>query len=69
MTETIPDLITKKRDGLELKPEEIQQFIRGLSTGDVQDCHVGAMLMAIFIRGSIEKEKRGSVDEIFSSSS
>lgn len=51
MSKTIPDLIAKKRDGLELEPEEIQQFIRGLSTGDVQDCHVGAMLMAIFIRG------------------
>lgn len=49
---SIPDLIAKKRDGLELNPEEIKQFITGLSNGDVQDCHVGAMLMAIFIRGN-----------------
>lgn len=55
MSKTIPDLIAKKRDGLELEPEEIQQFIRGLSTGDVQDCHVGAMLMAIFIRGKTRR--------------
>ena len=48
---SIPDLIAKKRDGFELDPEEIRQFIIGLSNGDVQDCHVGAMLMAIFIRG------------------
>ena len=53
---SIADLIAKKRDDLELTPEEIQQFIAGLSNGDVQDCHVGAMLMAIFIRGMTEKE-------------
>ena len=48
---SIPDLIAKKRDGLELDDDEIKQFIAGLSNGDVQDCHVGAMLMAIYIRG------------------
>lgn len=48
---SIADLIAKKRDGYELDPDEIKQFISGLSNGDVQDCHVGAMLMAIFIRG------------------
>lgn len=53
---SIPDLIAKKRDGYELQPDEIKQFISGLSNGDVQDCHVGAMLMAIFIRGMSEKE-------------
>lgn len=52
---SIPDLIAKKRDGHELDPDEIKQFITGLSTGDVQDCHVGAMLMAIFIRGEVRK--------------
>lgn len=50
-TLSISDLIAKKRDGQELNSEEIHQFITGLSNGDVQDCHVGAMLMAIFIRG------------------
>lgn len=49
---SIPDLIAKKRDGLELNGEEIKQFIEGLSNGDVQDCHAGAMLMAIFLRGN-----------------
>ncbi|CAF3321630.1 unnamed protein product [Rotaria socialis] len=53
---SIPDLIAKKRDGVELNTDEIQQFIAGLSNGDVQDCHVGAMLMAIFIKGMTEKE-------------
>lgn len=50
-TLSISDLIAKKRDGQELNSDEIRQFINGLSNGDVQDCHVGAMLMAIFIRG------------------
>lgn len=50
-TLSISDLIAKKRDGQELDADEIRQFINGLSNGDVQDCHVGAMLMAIFIRG------------------
>ncbi|UJR36498.1 hypothetical protein I4U23_029219 [Adineta vaga] len=53
---SIPDLIAKKRDGLELNSDEIQQFIVGLSNGDVQDCHVGAMLMAIYIQGMTESE-------------
>ncbi|CAF4396119.1 unnamed protein product, partial [Adineta steineri] len=53
---SIPDLIAKKRDDIELSPDEIKQFIQGLSNGDVQDCHVGAMLMAIYIRGMTEKE-------------
>ena len=59
MTEThilsIPDLIAKKRDGLELSSEEIQQFIEGLSDGQVQDCQIGSMLMAIYLRGKIFK--------------
>ena len=49
---SIPDLIAKKRDNLELSPGEIKQFIDGLSNGDVQDCHVGAMLMAIYLNGN-----------------
>jgi thymidine phosphorylase len=50
---SIADLIAKKRDNLELEPDEIKQFIDGLSNGDVQDCHVGAMLMAIYLNGNL----------------
>lgn len=57
-TTSIPDLIAKKRDGLELTADEIKQFIAGLSNGDVQDCHVGAMLMAIYIRGEALPQSR-----------
>lgn len=53
---SIPDLIAKKRDGLELNADEIQQFIEGLSDGQVQDAQIGSMLMAIYLRGMTEKE-------------
>ncbi len=49
---SIPDLIAKKRDGLELSPDEIKQFIEGLSNETVQDSQVGAMLMAIYTKGN-----------------
>lgn len=49
---SIPDLIAKKRDGLELSTDEIKQFIEGLSNDAVQDCQVGAMLMAIYVKGN-----------------
>jgi hypothetical protein len=52
---SIADLIAKKRDDLELNPDEIKQFIDGLSNGDVQDCHVGAMLMAIYLNDNFNK--------------
>jgi len=51
---SIPDLIAKKRDGLELSPAEIQQFIEGLSNDTVQDCQIGAMLMAIYTKGNLK---------------
>jgi pyrimidine-nucleoside phosphorylase len=49
-------LIQKKRDGLELKAEEITQFIEGLTRGDVADYQATAMLMAIFFRGMSASE-------------
>ena len=49
---SVPDLIAKKRDGLELSTDEIKQFIGGLSNDAVQDCQVGAMLMAIYVKGN-----------------
>ena len=54
-TLSIPDLIAKKRDGATLTDAEIKQFIEGLSNGEVQDSQVGAMLMAIYIRGLCSK--------------
>ena len=52
MNSTNPTLIIqKKRDGKELTGDEIQNFIRGLMTGDVADYQASAFLMAVFFRG------------------
>lgn len=49
-------LIARKRDGRELSTEEIQEFIAALSSGAVPDYQIGAMLMAIYLRGMTDRE-------------
>ena len=36
-----PQLIAKKRDGETLSPEEIQQFVDGVTQKDIQECQIG----------------------------
>ncbi|KAM6418690.1 thymidine phosphorylase [Pluvialis apricaria] len=48
---SIPALIRKKRDGEQLEEEEIQSFVRGVTDGTVQQGQIGAMLMAVRLRG------------------
>ncbi|XP_007441569.1 thymidine phosphorylase [Python bivittatus] len=48
---SVPEIIRKKRDGEKLQPEEIRYFVQGLSTGSLQEGQIGAMLMAIRLRG------------------
>ena len=45
------EIIEKKRDGQELSPDEIAEFIRGVCTGGWADYQVAALIMAMFIRG------------------
>jgi pyrimidine-nucleoside phosphorylase len=45
------DLIVKKRDGLELSPDEISFFIRGFTGGEIPDYQAAAWAMAIVLRG------------------
>lgn len=40
-------LIEKKRDGGELSQEEINDFVNGVTAGEIEECQIGAMLMAI----------------------
>ncbi|NWS61577.1 TYPH phosphorylase, partial [Chunga burmeisteri] len=47
----LPALIRKKRDGERLEEEEIQSFVRGVTEGTAQQGQIGAMLMAIRLRG------------------
>ena len=50
------DLIAAKRDGLELTPEQIVEFVHGIATEVMPDYQVAAMAMAIFLRGMTAAE-------------
>jgi pyrimidine-nucleoside phosphorylase len=50
------EIISKKRDGLELDRAEIAFVIRGYVKGEIPDYQVAAWLMAIYIRGLNERE-------------
>ncbi|NXI35148.1 TYPH phosphorylase, partial [Galbula dea] len=47
----LPSLIRKKRDGERLEEAEIQSFVREVTEGTAQQGQIGAMLMAIWLRG------------------
>ncbi|KAF4532870.1 hypothetical protein B566_EDAN001473, partial [Ephemera danica] len=53
---SLPELIGKKRDGQELTDVEIRAFVQHTVAATAQDCQIGAMLMAIFLRGMTDKE-------------
>jgi len=50
------EIISRKRDGLELEREEIAFVISGYVGGDIPDYQVAAWLMAIYIRGLSDRE-------------
>ncbi len=56
MAQSILSLIARKRDGLELTAQEIDAFVTGISSGAVPDYQIGAMLMAIYLRGMTDRE-------------
>ncbi|KAL8563598.1 hypothetical protein ACOMHN_019336 [Nucella lapillus] len=53
---TIPDIISKKRDGGELSQREIQSFIDAVVDGNAQPSQTGAWLMASYLRGLTKAE-------------
>ncbi|XP_059671957.1 thymidine phosphorylase [Gavia stellata] len=53
---SLPALIRKKRDGERLEEEEIQRFVRDVTEGTAQQGQIGAMLMAIRLRGMDAEE-------------
>ena len=49
-------IIEKKRDGKELSKEELRAFVDGVMNKTVEECQIGAMLMAITSQGFSYKE-------------
>ena len=53
----VPELIRRKRDGGELDPSEIAWLVHGITDGSVSDAQVGALAMAIVLRGMSASER------------
>ncbi|HUB04281.1 MAG TPA: thymidine phosphorylase [Solirubrobacteraceae bacterium] len=53
----VAELIRRKRDGLELSPDEITSLVNGIADGSVTDAQVGALAMAIVWRGMTPAER------------
>ena len=51
------ELIRRKRDGGELTAAEIEELVAGIADGSVTDAQVGALAMAIFLRGMTAHER------------
>ena len=50
------DIIERKRDGDALTTEQIEWFIEGVTSGDLPDYQIAAMLMAIYFQGMNRRE-------------
>ena len=50
------DIIEKKRDGFELKDEEIQFVIKGYTEGTIPDYQMSAFLMAVYYKDMTDEE-------------
>jgi pyrimidine-nucleoside phosphorylase/thymidine phosphorylase len=52
------DVIRRKREGDALSAEEIEFFVRGVTSGEFTDYQAAALLMAIYCRGMDDAEQR-----------
>ncbi|MFP4200969.1 MAG: thymidine phosphorylase [Clostridia bacterium] len=50
------DVIRKKRDGMQLKAGEIEEFITSYAAGEVPDYQMAAFAMAVYFRGMTAEE-------------
>ncbi|KAM3927504.1 thymidine phosphorylase [Leptodactylus fuscus] len=65
----IADVIAKKREGLPLSPQEIRHVVEATMTGQAQDCQLGALLMAIRLKGMNPEETMTLTKEMVTSGS
>ena len=50
------DIIAKKRDGMELTPDEIEFVANGAANGSIPDYQLSSLLMAIFLNSMTDRE-------------
>ena len=55
-------IIDKKREGHALGSAEIREFVEGFTRGDIPDCQMSALAMAICCRGMNERETADLTD-------
>ena len=53
---TVYEIISKKRDGLELSDEEINFMVNGFTNGEIPDYQMSAWLMAVYLQGMTRRE-------------
>ncbi len=51
------EVIRRKRDGAELSAEEVRFLVAGITDGSLSDAQVGALAMALFLRGMEPAER------------
>jgi thymidine phosphorylase len=51
------ELIRRKRDGEALSADQVSELVAGIADGSVSDAQVGALAMAIFLRGMTAEER------------
>ena len=52
----VPSFIERKRDGGEATAEEVAEFIRGFTSGEIPEYQASAWAMAVFFRGMTPAE-------------
>ncbi len=61
------DVIRRKRDGEELSRAEIDFFIAGVTSGDIADYQISALLMAIYLNGMNKVEQQALTEAMLRS--